>query len=152
MNNLWFYFWKLELLAEATDAILQLDRLSQLWQSFLVPDSVASKESGNRESYMYISDCNLSMDKPMLVLNNLAILHRSPCLLPQSPDLLLPIANMGTLSLKAPIYLVAWHIFGTSLQHREVPSELTLSVWRNSTIIQPGVGTQVYWPKHQSNL
>ena len=87
---------------------------------------------------MYISDCNPSMNNPVLIPNNLAVLHRSPCLLPQSPDLLLPISNMCTLSLKAPIYLVAWNIFGTSLQHRGVSSELTLSVWRNSTIVQPG--------------
>ena len=76
---------------------------------------------------MYISDCNLSMDKPMLVLNNLAILHRSPCLLPQSPDLLLPIANMGTLSLKAPIHQVTWHILGNYWNTEEFHQKLESS-------------------------
>ena len=115
--------WKLECLVEATDAILQLGQPSRLWQSFLVPDLVTSKESGNRESYLYISDCNPFMNNPMLVPNNLAVLHRSPCPLPQSPDLLLRTANMCTFTLKAPIHLVSWHIFGTSLQHRGVSSE-----------------------------
>ena len=99
------------------------------WQSFLVPGSLASKESSNSKSYkyMYMHDCNPSMNNPMLVPNNLSVLHRSPCLLHQSPDLLLLTANMGILSLKAPIYLVAWHILGDYWNTEEFHQKLESS-------------------------
>ena len=133
-----FFSWKPEPQAEATDAFLQ--DWSAI-QGYAHPPWCLKK--------VVLQKATLVMITPLWSTKSwfptiLSLCIDCPRLIPQSPDQLLPTANAGVPSPKAPIQLVAWHISGNPSETEEFRQRLKNSFFQRGevlltkTMIQPG--------------